>query len=1701
MKKTFTLLLLALYCICGYAQTIAPALLEEMGQRRDNEKIRVFVIMRQQYDQQQLNRRAAQFVTRAERRDFVVNELKQFAEVSQYDIRQSLDEMERNGMVTEPRIIWMANALYFSATKQAIYDLARRNDVEVIGFDEEKEIVFDEESRPVPRALNITPNITQVNADQVWNLGYTGQGVVVAIIDTGVNYEHLDLVDHLWNGGSDFPHHGWDIGDNDNDPMDDHGHGTHCAGTVCGDGGGSSITGMAPDVSLMCIKARGSSGYTVAKTCNCMQWAVEHGADIFSMSLGWSNPDNATRVLFRNTCEAVLDAGVIGSISAGNNGNKLSQYPIPNNICIPGGCPPPYLDPVQQANPGGLSCSVCVGAVDYNDDAADFTSIGPVTWSNTSYADYPYVEGSSSQFGLISPDVCAPGVDVISADYSNISGYCVKSGTSMAAPCVAGCMALMLSKNPELAPADICRILEETAVPLAEGKSNVYGFGRVDVLAAVNAIPDNILSLASYTIHDEQGNNNQQLNSGESVTMDMDLRCGPNALNNAVLNITSASEYVTITNGTIDLPDFAAGQTQTVSGFAFSVLDDAPIRRKMTFYADVLVGGESVGQFAFTLAVTGKIMVYEGAIIVNDDNANGLLEPGETADMRVFINNTGNATAQSVMGTLSTLSEYLTVNSSTEPLGDVGVYTQVYVDFNVTLSVNANDLFEIPCSLILVDDENQTTEFEFTLVTITTTANPQGAGFLTGAGTFGTGTTVSISAIPDSGHTFISWKRGNSVVSYTDFTVNVSESVTYVANFSAINNVIPVGQAVASDEILPTHSNYKYTLAEQLYTADELGEACEISSVAFFNAGTSKNRKCSVFLKSTEKNIFQNGSDWVAVSTEDKLFEGDITFAHGEWTTIYFDRAFNYDGIHNVIMVVDDNTGSYSRGMACRVYEGGGNQSIYNLSDNTNFDPYNPSGFPGYYINDATHKSQVLFGIASYDYTVSVSVDPADGGTVSVDEGPFYLGQPCTVSATPSGDNVFYYWSENGTRVSTDATFGFRVMANRNLVAHFGPPVNVAVVADPAEGGTVSGGGSLGIGQPLTLTAAANEGFVFSRWTLNGEAVSYTSICHLHVPGEAEYVAHFEPLAHGTMAVGQAETTHTLLPSYSYYNYSLTQQIYTADEIGGACHIGSIAFFNTGYPKTRNYTIYMVNTNKASFNGSKDWIVPTAAQQVFSGDVTMVKNGWTTITFDNEFVYDGTSNLALIVDDNSGNWTYNHMSCRVYEANGNQAIRIYSDDVDYDPMNPSSYSGTRLSVKNQIILGRSSYHFTNAGTWGNANNWCGGVLPGVNDSVSIDANCSLNKTVTVAALTVTAGNTLTLKKNKTLTVTNTLTNSSAAGLVIKDGAQLINASENVAATMEKDITAFSNSNPDGWYTIASPMNEMAVAGSDFATYNYDLYRFNETSLTHKEWENYKANLANFTTFENGRGYLYANGNAFSPTFTGTLNAASVTIPLTCTERPNDEFGGFNLIGNPFPHEIYKGEGGAIDNANLASGYYTLTNEGTWEVHSFDDAILPGQGILVKATAPTNLTISKNIEAAYSESGEAKMETAKLRISVEGDDGKDRAYVYFGQGIGLDKVEDLGQNAPSLAIRAENQDFAIAHFDKKSDVIELVFNTPNSGDVTLKVKAINSNFDSLHLFDTSTGTDIDLLQQPSYTFSVSSQAGERHFKLLYKQSEK
>ena len=174
-----------------------------------------------------------------------------------------------------------------------------------------------------------------------------------------------------------------------------------------------------------------------------------------------------------------------------------------------------------------------------------------------------------------------------------------------------------------------------------------------------------------------------------------------------------------------------------------------------------------------------------------------------------------------------------------------------------------------------------------------------------------------------------------------------------------------------------------------------------------------------------------------------------------------------------------------------------------------------------------------------------------------------------------------------------------------------------------------------------------------------------------------------EPCPDGLVCIGSGTATNSYIPTYTYYNYSLTQQIYTAEEIGAEGYILNVAF-HCSAAKTRTWDIYMVKTDKTSFSGATDWIAVTADDKVFSGSVTFAAGDWTTIEFDTPFEYDGRSNIALIVDDNTGSYE-DSPSFYAFSATS-QAIRVYSDGTNYDPMSPSSYNGTVMSQKNRIRL-------------------------------------------------------------------------------------------------------------------------------------------------------------------------------------------------------------------------------------------------------------------------------------------------------------------------------------------------------------------------------------------------------------------------------
>ena len=175
----------------------------------------------------------------------------------------------------------------------------------------------------------------------------------------------------------------------------------------------------------------------------------------------------------------------------------------------------------------------------------------------------------------------------------------------------------------------------------------------------------------------------------------------------------------------------------------------------------------------------------------------------------------------------------------------------------------------------------------------------------------------------------------------------------------------------------------------------------------------------------------------------------------------------------------------------------------------------------------------------------------------------------------------------------------------------------------------------------------------------------------------------FEPTA--KLVIGSGSGTSGYLPTNTNYNYSYTQQIYTVEELGEAGLFESIDFYMTSTSAyTRNLDIYMVSTDKSAFESTTDYISITDADKVFSGEVAFEPQSWTTITLDAGFVYNGTQNVAIIVDDNTG--VYSSRYFKSFTTNTIQSHYCYQDGSDINPNSPSAQYNYTGTSKNQIRI-------------------------------------------------------------------------------------------------------------------------------------------------------------------------------------------------------------------------------------------------------------------------------------------------------------------------------------------------------------------------------------------------------------------------------
>ncbi len=331
-------------------------------------------------------------------------------------------------------------------------------------------------------------NVAHLNAPRVWSeLGNTGAGAVVAVLDNGANYAHQDLRSHLWRNGREVPNngidddangwiddvYGYDFGamsPNVRDTSSGRQHGTMTSGIVAGDGTGGIITGVAPRASIMLLKLTGGNvdagGNRPIAAALAYQYALENGADILSMSFSLPNLGNL-RGYWRMMSDHAVAAGLV---LVGGAGNFRVTQPIP----------------VQHQSPKDVPSVISVGGIDTTRTLVSFSSMGPAEWSTVAlYGDYPMPKG------IVKPDLVAfpgegyPVLSVTDSGYIDTDVVRIR-GNSFSGPQVAGIAALMLTDRPGMSVWRLREILESTAHDLgAPGKDNMFGFGLVDAYGAV----------------------------------------------------------------------------------------------------------------------------------------------------------------------------------------------------------------------------------------------------------------------------------------------------------------------------------------------------------------------------------------------------------------------------------------------------------------------------------------------------------------------------------------------------------------------------------------------------------------------------------------------------------------------------------------------------------------------------------------------------------------------------------------------------------------------------------------------------------------------------------------------------------------------------------------------------------------------------------------------------------------------------------------------------------------------------------------------------------------------------------------------------------------------------------------------------------------------------------------------------------------
>ena len=472
---------------------------------------------------------------------------------TQFDVAKSAIVAAMAGGGHIKRELPIISGLAITINASALKGLAHNPNVESIAPDIADRVYLDQSANTV-------------NAPYAWGLAdtsgkaITGQGVRIAIIDTGVDYMRTDLGGCLGTGCK--VEGGWDFANNDANPMDDHGHGTHVAATAAGIGmvGSTRLYGVAPGAHILAYKVCSSAGScSSSNVIAAINRAVDPNndgnpadhVDVISMSLGANcgtysascGPTDAQS----NAVNNATAAGVVSAISAGNAGPTASTVGSPGTaataVTVAAGCSPH----------GDLSTTTRCPSGN-NTPVASFSSRGPVVYNGTDYK---------------KPDITAPGVMICAARLSTAfstspdcfdSRHVRISGTSMAAPHIAGVLALLKQANPNYTPADIKNLVKSSATSFGSSVTyNDQGAGLVNVQKAIPIVSQLSSSPTTWSFATDP------TTKYSSKTQDFTLTPNVSTLSILTVGFASPNAGITFTSNKTSV-DLAGSATDSFSG-------------------------------------------------------------------------------------------------------------------------------------------------------------------------------------------------------------------------------------------------------------------------------------------------------------------------------------------------------------------------------------------------------------------------------------------------------------------------------------------------------------------------------------------------------------------------------------------------------------------------------------------------------------------------------------------------------------------------------------------------------------------------------------------------------------------------------------------------------------------------------------------------------------------------------------------------------------------------------------------------------------------------------------------------------------------------------------------------------------------------------------------------------------------------------